>query len=73
MEEKEFEKYFERIEEIFHFGVYFDDCKDPDGSYTWDEKERKQRIKEILEEIEKDNYHEGYEACEMDIADSEGD
>ena len=51
MEDEEFEKVFKKIEDVFHFGVYFDDCKDPDGSYTWDETERKQKLKEILEEI----------------------
>ena len=51
MEDEEFEKVFKKIEDVFHFGVYFDDCKDPDGSYTWDETERKQKLKEILEEM----------------------
>lgn len=51
MEIEEFEKVFKKIEDVFHFGVYFDACRDPDGSYTWNENERKQKLKEILEEI----------------------
>jgi len=48
MEDEEFEKYFERIEEIFSatdfegsYGVYYDFSTD----------ERKSKIKQILEEI----------------------
>ena len=55
MEDEVFEEVFEKIEKVFHFGVYFDDCRDPDGSYTWDETERKQKLKEILEELIENN------------------
>jgi c-di-AMP phosphodiesterase-like protein len=59
MKDEEFEKYFERIEEIF---TYIDE-------YKYHENKRKAKLKEILAEIEKDNYRAGYEMCEMDIAD----
>jgi len=64
MENEVFEKIFMDIEKVLNVKGYA-------VSYILPEKERKAKIKQILEEIESKNFRLGYEACDIDIADSE--
>lgn len=58
MTPEEFEKYFERIEELYKIGKL---CENPTISiHIVHSKIRKQKLKEILEEI----YKKGYDACD---------
>lgn len=52
MEDEEFEKYFERIEELYKIGKL---CENPTISiHIVHSKIRKSKLKQILEEIEKE-------------------
>ena len=52
MNDEEFEKYFERIDEVYKIGKL---CENPTISiHIVHSKIRKQKIKQILEEIEKE-------------------
>lgn len=52
-EDGEFEKYFEKIEKVFDFFDYLYVTKPEytEKNYTYTKEERKQKLKEILEEI----------------------
>lgn len=59
MENKVFEKYWSRIEELYKIGKL---CENPTISiHIVHSKIRKQKLKEILEEIEKKGFDEGYD------------
>lgn len=63
MEDGEFEKYFERIEDVFELGTSFDGNELVIDDYLLTEDERKQKIKQILEEI----YQKAYDDCYEDF------
>ena len=52
MEDEVFEKVFERIEDVFELGTSFDGNELVIDDYLLTEDERKQKLRQILEEIE---------------------